>query len=73
MQRALQEMWMPLDSIVAIWNTNHNKTQTANSGGTATYPCNVFDRIDNNMTQMKAAVETCTSVTTIFPFLTSFF
>jgi len=37
-------------------------------GGTATYSCSVFDKINNKLTQMQAAVEACTSVTTIFPF-----
>jgi hypothetical protein len=48
----LQEMWMPLDSIVNIWSTDYNKYYTANSGGTATYSSSVFDRINDYMTQM---------------------
>jgi hypothetical protein len=52
MHSALQEMWMPLDSIVNIWSTDYNKYYTANSGGTATYSSSVFDRINDYMTQM---------------------
>jgi hypothetical protein len=49
-------MWMPLDSIVAVWNTNYNKTYAANSGGTATYSHSVLDRINDHMAQMQAVV-----------------
>jgi hypothetical protein len=73
MHSALQEMWMPLDSIVAVWNTNYNKTYIANSGGTATYSHSVLDRINDHMAQMQAVVEAHTSVATNFPFFEFFF
>lgn len=45
-----------LDSIVAVWNTNYNKTYAANSGGAATYSHSVLDRINDHMAQMQAVV-----------------
>jgi hypothetical protein len=73
MHNTLQEMWMPLVSTVAVWDTDHNKIYPTNSGGTATYSCSVFDRINDYMTQIQALVEVCTPVATIFSFFTSFF